>query len=234
MEKHLNVLVLGSELYGKPIEPFCNIITGWGNDIPLGDLKYMDCVLFTGGEDVSPDFYNGANCGKSYTNRIRDIHEQKIFSYCREHSIKMTGICRGSQFLNVMAGGRMYQDIKGHLGNHPAYFSFLDEIIEVSSTHHQLVELPKEALPLVWSIPKRSTGYYFNADGEVEEEVDKEIESAIYPHINAVAVQFHPEFMPETSRCNIVYARMIYDFIENDMEDFVSKYYHKEISYVGG
>lgn len=206
------IVVVGSKEYGEPLRDFgeitCDVRELFQNP---EDVKLL---VFTGGEDVHPSFYRGVDCGASFTNLNRDAYEKHLFKVCLKRGIKMTGICRGFQFLNVMCGGRMYQHFLGHaiFGRHPAYFAYNGETVPVSSTHHQLVELGPEATPLVWSSEKRSS-YYIDADGECVNDVEKEIEGAVFPRFNAFGVQFHPEMMGEDERGRVYYQEMIHDFL---------------------
>ncbi len=113
---------------------------GWGvTDNP------EDCnvLLFSGGEDVHPMYYGEEphpNAGPY------DIHRdglcETLFLKAAYHdNVIIVGICRGAQFVNVMCGGSLIQDIgydhcRDHYVNciYPKY----DKIL-VSSTHHQVM-----------------------------------------------------------------------------------------------
>jgi gamma-glutamyl-gamma-aminobutyrate hydrolase PuuD len=185
-------------------------------------------VLFTGGEDVHPYYYNGSDPRNiCMSNFRRDFDEKNIFDYCRKYNVKMTGICRGFQFLNVMAGGFMYQHILNHglggSGEHPIYMSHVDTFMGVTSTHHQLVGLQGSARAIAWAEPRRST-VYIGKEGDKELAPEKEIEAAIFPECNAMGVQYHPEFMKSNSVARIHYLSMVEDFIEMNIDEFTQKY----------
>lgn len=124
------------ELYGK----------FWGN---LGEIvndrraflerpRAFDLVCFTGGADVSPEVYGHRNL-RSSNNPRRDEIESEIFEAARCEGIPMTGICRGSQFLNVKMGGTMVQDLRAsHGGNPHTCITLDDQEFEVTSSHHQM------------------------------------------------------------------------------------------------
>jgi GMP synthase-like glutamine amidotransferase len=148
-------------------------------------------VVFTGGEDVTPSLY-GENKGcYTYCSPNRDEYEQKMFEIAKKHNIPCVGICRGSQFLCVMAGGRLAQDITGHGRDH-IMLTNDDRRIFCTSTHHQMQVPPKSAIPLAWAEPRLSQHYL---DGNDEEfEVDREYEVVYYPNINAIGIQGHHEY----------------------------------------
>ncbi|KKN45502.1 hypothetical protein LCGC14_0682510 [marine sediment metagenome] len=186
----------------------------------------ISLALFTGGEDIHPYFYNGKDPRKiCMTNFKRDMYEKKIFDYCRKYDIKMTGVCRGFQFLNVMAGGSMYQHITNHsiARQHGVYVSHMDSFMDVTSTHHQLVKLRKDAEIVAWAEPRRSAAY-IGPKGTRKNPPDEEVEAAIFPKINSMGVQYHPEFMTINSTARLHYLTMVKDFIKMDMHDFVQRY----------
>ena len=88
--------------------------------LPLTDNKYIleqiantyDGFLFTGGHDVSPKLYGEdilEVCGDC--SELRDNMEKILFPIIYDKDKAILGICRGIQFINVMLGGTLYQDI---------------------------------------------------------------------------------------------------------------------------
>ena len=157
-------------------------------------------VMFTGGEDVDPAMYSDDSplglCGSSPE---RDRFERTIFRHALINNIPMIGICRGFQFLNVMAGGRLMHHITGHGGTtHPFDSHGLKSSITVNSFHHQMVIPNVDSHLIGWSVDKRSEEYYGKND-ELEKWGGPEVEAAIFPKIRACGVQYHPEWMPSKS-----------------------------------
>ena len=98
---------------------------------PIQLVHEVDGLLFTGGADVSPMLYHEPMDGSKDTNWSRDYVETAQFWLARRRRIPILGICRGLQFLNVVAGGSLVQhlpsadvhrDPTGHHGPwaHPA------------------------------------------------------------------------------------------------------------------
>jgi anthranilate/para-aminobenzoate synthase component II len=218
------IVIVGPDYYEYP---FCR----------LGEITHklrtlltvphrIKLVVFTGGEDIHPSLYGSRNdAGLCFSNRKRDVFESNVFRFCREHNIRMTGICRGFQLLNVMAGGFMYHHLDRHslIGFHNAYFPHMNNVVQVTSTHHQLVGLPDDALPIAWAQPKRSTRY-IGPDGKENIIPEREIEAAAFPDINAMGVQYHPEAMWDSYRGQKHYVRMIECFIRAGMGEFIKEY----------
>jgi gamma-glutamyl-gamma-aminobutyrate hydrolase PuuD len=117
---------------------------GWEVVNPLGSpvsRQRVDLVCFTGGEDVSPSWYGQKPIPETHSNPNRDFTERKIFHAYKELGTPMVGICRGGQFLNVMCGGSLWQDVTGHAvsSGHLAIDYSTGNTFKVSSAHHQMM-----------------------------------------------------------------------------------------------
>jgi len=79
------------------------------------DIKKCNAVVFTGGEDVHPRFYNKLEyvsyCHQSDVNEKRDEFELKLMEYANQNKLAILGICRGLQLYNVFAGGTLVPDL---------------------------------------------------------------------------------------------------------------------------
>lgn len=198
--------VAGSKQY---FEPFSHL--GLKLTTSITDPSKIGLIVFTGGEDVGPALYGHPNLG-SYINNYRDANEVKLFDFAKENNIPMAGICRGAQFLCVMAGGHLVQDITGHTQRHK--LSYIDDegITRVSpetvtSTHHQMqypfVLDEMDYSVLAWADEPRSAHYVYK-DGKIPAaeagaKVKAEPDVVFYHNINALAIQYHPEYMSEES-----------------------------------
>lgn len=221
------IAVINDISYGWPLKQLDEVVSA--NEL-YSHPEEVKLVMFTGGEDVHPSLYGGIDLyDLCMTNIYRDDREKAIFGFCMKHGIKVTGICRGIQFINVMAGGFMYQHINGHCnGMHDAYFPYDGITRKVTSTHHQLVGLPDTAIPIAWSSPSKSD-IYIGPHGDKEAVPEHEIESAIFPNINAMGVQYHPEMLEKDDPCVIHYVSMVSDFIKMDLKEFINKYGRRAI-----
>lgn len=216
------IIIVGRESYRNPFWKLGRISCSLRLLIDKRDQ--ISLVVFTGGEDVHPSFYGGEHLGISAVNIKRDRHEIQIFEYCQKHNIKRLGICRGVQFLGVMAGGSMYQHVSDHAGVlHKITYPALNKEVIVNSLHHQLIKLPETGLPIAWSSDKLSR-IYIGPDSLYAGPPEREIEAAIFPEINAMGVQFHPEMMPRRAPGRILFEEMVKDFIDLSIEIFTSKY----------
>jgi len=182
-------------------------------------------VLFTGGSDVSPELYGDSSPrGMCQTNPERDAYEIRIFEFALKHGIKMTGICRGAQFINVMSGGRLMHHIEGHAGClvHPVE-TLLGETFLVNSLHHQMIIPPEDGTTIAWSQKRLSPGYVGKRD-KMEKYKGLETEAIIIPRTSCCGVQWHPEMMNPNMPGYIYYYNMVKNFLELDIQSFAKKY----------
>lgn len=191
----------------------------------LDDTDEYKLVLFTGGEDVSPSLYGETSPnGVCKFNFRRDKLEETIFRIALAHGIPMAGICRGLQFLTVMAGGRLIHHLDNHAGAHHDIGTQKDDtIIRVNSLHHQMAIPPKDSYIIGWSVEKLSDDYVGDRDVMVNWK-GPEVEAAIFPSIKACGVQWHPEVLAKRSAGYIFFYNMVAHMLHNDMNDFVKVY----------
>lgn len=178
-----------------------------------------DLVQFTGGADVSPHLYGEKNVA-SYTAPRRDEEEIAIFNAVRALEIPMAGICRGGQFLNVMCGGKLWQDVDNHAvgRGHLATISLDGEEtnILVSSTHHQMFRRNVETSQLIgWahqSTQKLSDQYQLQAGPE---EIDEEV--VYYGAEKCLCFQPHPEYFEINQDCPKLYFRLLKKILKGEL-----------------
>lgn len=155
--------------------------------------KNYDFILFDGGSDVSPILYGEEKQIHTFNDSYRDVYEGMIFDQYINYPTKFIGICRGSQFLNVMFGGTLYQDLpsinKGHSPFHKTVLNdsitdkfsmkhFLPNTFVTNSTHHQAVK-------------KLGKNLIVNSF----ESLTYIVESYTELHDKVRATQYHPEFI---------------------------------------
>lgn len=75
-------------------------------------VKLADGILFSGGEDVHPRYFNeDIKVGNLTICERRDSFEMQLAAKALPSDMPLLGICRGMQLLNIAAGGNIYQDI---------------------------------------------------------------------------------------------------------------------------
>jgi putative glutamine amidotransferase len=172
-----------------------------GQDLDLLRQR-LDGILFTGGGDIDPAYFNGRPHARVYgIIPERDQTEIALVRLAAESRWPFMGICRGIQVINVALGGSLYTHIEGQLPGALKHDrtrrSLLVHSVEVqpetrlarilgktsvqtNSLHHQGIS--QVAPPL--SVTGRAS------DGLVEA-----VELPGNPF--GLAVQWHPEWLPE-------------------------------------
>lgn len=162
-------------------------------------VSRCDAVIMSGGGDLMPAWFDAApspHMGRANTHK--DFFDLTIIHAALRFSIPMLAICRGMQLVNVVLGGKIYQDLPSEKGNvighnqpatryelwhsvsvHPEgrlrEVLGVDEVM-VNSFHHQAVS----------DLPPCATITATAPDGVIEG-VD------YYPEHNILGVQWHPE-----------------------------------------
>ena len=187
------------------------------NSEPVNSLQEADLVIFTGGEDVHPYFYEEPVHPRTYFNTVRDKQEEIIFKAAIELNIPILGVCRGSQLSCVMAGGKLVQHQNNPSFKHPIK-TYNNVELTMSSTHHQAqhpFNLPEENYKiLAWSedIVK------YREDGNQQEmKTPKDCEIVYYPKINTLAIQGHPEMILEEEETIKWCRELLLDFLNKQL-----------------
>ncbi|MGL5324013.1 MAG: gamma-glutamyl-gamma-aminobutyrate hydrolase family protein [Aeromonas sp.] len=203
-------------IVGGHINPYGKMFAdaGWHvMDTVNEKVEDADLVQFTGGADVSPKLYHEAKHPRTFCSEFRDDQESAIYDKCIQKGIPMAGICRGGQFLNVMNGGRMYQDVDGHaIGGHHAMVDLDDgSIYQVTSTHHQMMRPSKRAIVLAVASNIATRKEYCDINGAVivEREDLIDVEVVIYKDSKCLCFQPHPEYGIAENSCRKAYFRYL-------------------------
>lgn len=152
-----------------------------------------DLVCFVGGADVDPSRYQQEPYdNNSYYDTQRDAKEAEVYRKCMKDSIPMVGICRGAQFLHVMCGGELWQDVDNHTRDHDIIDIEWLQTIPVSSTHHQMMKINDEMSLIATTVEPVAT--YFVSGRDLKEKDQLEVEACSYEEHAVLCVQGHPEF----------------------------------------
>jgi len=185
MQKRKVFIVAGNQQYS-------DLFLGFGMTI-TEHLNEAHLVVFTGGEDVTPGMYGAKAHPSTYNSIRRDEYESAIFEHCKLAGIPMVGICRGGQFLNVMNGGAMYQNVSRHTNDHVIIDSTTNERVFATSTHHQMMKPSSKGILVVFSGLGGNRQWYEGQD-YYEDMSDLDIEVVFYPETCCLCFQPHPEF----------------------------------------
>ena len=163
-------------------------------------IDLFDALIIPGGPDADPTFYGeepSRHIGS--TNYKRDVFEAELFKAFYKAGKPIFGICRGCQFINILMGGSVYQDLaadnpdsyirhsQGADGSYPTHhvevakgsslYKSLGATAYVNSRHHQGIKKVGEGLTVTAKAADSVVEAVETADGQI------------------VAVQWHPENM---------------------------------------
>lgn len=153
-----------------------------------------DLVVFVGGQDVDPALYGEKPHHRSNFSVQRDTDDINMYLYCLTRGIPMVGICRGAQFLNVMNGGKNYQDVDNHFGDHSGFDAKMKTTVErISSVHHQAVRSNVAGGMEILMTSAKSRHRILNPT-ESEVGIKADIEAFFYRETCCLGIQGHPEY----------------------------------------
>jgi len=160
------------------------------------DGRHLDALIIGGGDDISPEHYNGDIAAKVKADPARDRLEMHWIRWALQKDVPLLGICRGAQLINVVLGGTLHQDIRAlrkRTYNRPGVLPTKQVQLEadsrmaricgkrhlrVNSLHHQAVKEPGAGIRVVgWDLDR----------------ITQAIECATNRKI--VGVQWHPEYL---------------------------------------
>lgn len=218
MNKILKVYIEGAGYYSSYHEMW----ERWGYT-PIPNPLNADVIQFTGGEDVDPALYDEVPHLTTGFNRQRDELCIELFQIGKANNIPMTGICRGGQFLNVINGGKMFQHCDGHgvWDTHKATVRESGLIVDVTSTHHQIMRPSPEGIVLLEAEKLGTYKEHMINDGPnsrhgwIREDLadDDDIESVYYESSNSLCYQPHPEYCDEDSSCVQTYKSFLRNYL---------------------
>ena len=191
-----NDIAFLEERFNVEVIPFSKLVE-------KGSAYYINLLFFTGGADVNPEMYGEKKGKYTQINAPRDIMCEEVFH--KYYNVPKLGICRGSQILTVLNGGKLIQHVSQHAigGTHKIDVHFegnnKPSSFNITSTHHQMMypfNLDNASYNILgWSSVALSNTY-LNGDNKEINLPAKFVEPEIvyYPKGRSLAIQGHPEF----------------------------------------
>lgn len=103
------------------------------------DVVNADVVIFTGGADILPEWYDEKGIPGCYYHSTRDYGEVEDFRKMGPHQ-QAWGICRGAQLTWALSGGKLWQNVSDHAGQkHDTLDVLTGTSRVVNSVHHQML-----------------------------------------------------------------------------------------------
>ena len=133
---HMKAYILPGTFFADTVQLFASC--GFQRAATIDEA---DVVVFIGGADVDPSLYGQKALPTTYTAVNRDKVEILAYEQALAKNKFMFGICRGAQFLHVMNGGELWQDVNRHAGPDHWIVDLDDDFrILSNSLHHQMIK----------------------------------------------------------------------------------------------
>lgn len=207
-------IVVGTRKYQELLEPYGEV-THYHPGL-LNSISEYDCIMFTGGADVSPSKYGEAYHPKTSTCPDRDTLEFDLWQHALKYKhISFVGICRGAQLLCVANGDTLIQHVDGHTNKVHNIVTESGEIVETIGDHHQMMR-PDNGNVIAWSVD--ISDIYENGAGRTvpyfnEKRRIIEPEVVYYPASGSLCVQFHPEWADKEHVSRKYFDKLIKEFV---------------------
>lgn len=209
--KNYKIFVVGQSYYGS-----------WTNMQLVDSVEDADLVMFTGGEDVDPSYYNEEMGEHTYSNISRDKKEVKIWEQAVALNKKIIGICRGAQLACVMSGGKLIQHCTDHNNNdHVIIGCWGKKDVEmiIPGDHHQMMypyDMPLTDYRIIGYSKDRQSEYYLDGNDNriLVPKCFVEPEIMVFTRTNALAIQGHPEWDKEGSEDVKILQDLLLTFIK--------------------
>lgn len=196
-------------------------------------VSRLDGIIFTGGEDIGPDYYGEAPHEKlEEVSPARDIFELTAMKLAADRNIPMLGICRGLQLMNVAFGGTLYQDLPTQ---HPSTTNHLQEVSGTIPTHTVSVVKGSKLAAITGRNELQVNTFHHQAIKQlalgfkvVARSPDNVVEAIeAYPVRQIMGVQFHPEIFTAAGDTTM---RKLFTFLINKADTFrLAKEIHTRI-----
>lgn len=183
-------------------------------------LQDAQLVVFTGGEDVTPSFYGCKKHRTTFNCFSRDQEEKDIFDKIDPKKQVCYGSCRGSQWLCVMNGGKLVQNVSNHAIGYTHAISNGDKVYQITSTHHQMqypFDLNDKDYDILYTSYGIRSDYYEGDKINPDTIAYREPEIVLYHREElpkCLAVQGHPEMIPDSP---------VAEMINNLIKDLVNE-----------
>ena len=132
----------------------------------------------------------------------RDKKEIDTF-YKFKNTSFMLGICRGSQILTMLSGGKLIQHVTGHNNTTDSIY-YQGKVLNIPSDHHQMMypfNLDKSKYSILGHSLHFKSDTYLNGENENIELPENFLEPEIvfYNDFNSLCIQSHPEWISDSS-----------------------------------
>lgn len=177
-------------------------------------VESLDGIVLAGGDDCDPAVYGEEpHPSVEPMDPRRQENDLMLARTARDRGIPTLGICLGVQIMNIVAGGRIIQDIDSQVGTSIEHASVPEDrarhdvkivdgtrlasilgarTLEVNSSHHQAI---------------RSAGQGLRVTAQAPDGIIEGLEDPKHPFY--VGVQWHPEDMPGEESATTIFRAFV-------------------------
>lgn len=198
-EVRVRFLILASPHAGWAHKVWENMFTDvlQYNEVVGRRMLADDVVMFDGGTDVGSKYYGETRHPFSENpNEGRDTHERKVFIRAQAVGAACIGVCRGSQFLTVMSGGKLIQHVTNHGTDHHIITNQKERIFATSTHHQQMWPYDTNHELLAWADHNAESFCEYGKDFHITAQP----EVVWYPDTRSLCIQGHPEYLQPKDR----------------------------------
>lgn len=160
------------------------------------DQTPLDALVIGGGNDISPEHYDGDISAPVKADPERDKLEIRWIEYALKHQIPLLGICRGAQLINVVLGGTLHQDIRSLRKltyNRPGLLPTKQVTLTTDALIAQVCKTTKLRVNSLHHQAVREAGRDLLEVGRDLDNIVQAIEASDGRQI--IGVQWHPEYL---------------------------------------
>jgi len=153
-------------------------------------------LVMWGGTDINPRIYNQANTLSQTPNNSRDMADMIAIREAFSSNTPVVGVCRSSQLLCAMHGGKLWQHSQPHRQDHSIQCADGSFFERADAGHHQISQPDRtRSEVLAWN-PSLTKVWY---DAEKTTDVINCAEVVWYPENCCIGIQPHPEWAQDNN-----------------------------------
>lgn len=165
-----------------------------------------DIIVFNGGSDIATSLYHEIPISRNIPEALsqRDTVEREVFIEYSGSDKLLVGICRGAQLLNVLNGGKLWQDVNNHNRDHEIRDLTTGQVLKATSTHHQMMR-PNMQYAEIIAVADEATRKSAEKDSfplKTYDDDHADTEIVWYGNTNCLCIQGHPEYVPGSAFAN--------------------------------
>lgn len=169
-----------------------------------------DGFIIGGGNDIDPAIYGGDVSSSRDIDPLRDEYELKVLDLAEQRGLPVLGICRGSQLMNVHAGGSLYGDVSSlrkHTLNRGTLLPRKHVTVVEDSALAKMIGAETTKANSLHRQAVKDVGQGFVVNAKDRDSIIQGIEAVAKPL--RVGVQWHPEYMPQRPDQRRIFAAFV-------------------------